>query len=86
MDTLKNSRKRRLIRFLKTALPMFFPTVKPKRVRPRWLALMITKKWGETIFRSVLDLRVKSLRFRILFSLGNGNGGMERNRSYSSDR
>ena len=89
LERLKNSLKRRLILFRRTAPPVFFPTVKPKRVRPRWLGFMITKKWGKTIFRSVLDLRRKSLRFNTLTSLGKGNGFIElirRKNSRSSDR
>ncbi len=52
MDFLKNSLKRRLIRFLWTAPPLFFPTVKPSRVIPKLLGFMITKKWGKTLLWS----------------------------------
>lgn len=67
---LKNSLNRRLIRFLWTAPPLFFPTVTPKRVIPRLLGFIITKKWGKTLFLSAKDLRMKSFRFRTRSSLG----------------
>lgn len=70
MDLLKNSLKRRLIRFRWTAPPLFFPTVKPKRVIPKLLGFIITRKWGKTLFLSFEDLRMKSFRFRTFSSLG----------------
>ena len=69
LDLLKNSLKRRLIRFRWTAPPMFFPTVKPKRVLPKWLGLIITKKWGKALLLTVEYFRMKSFRFRIFSSL-----------------
>ena len=69
LDLLKNSLKRRLIRFRWTAFPVFLPTAKPKRVLPKLLGLMITEKWGKVLFFTLKDFRMKSVRFRILSSL-----------------
>ncbi len=74
----KNSRVRRLIRFLVTAPPIFLVTVIPRRVRCFSPGKTTARKKGEEICLPHRDSRMNSRRFRSLASLGKEKSGNPR--------